>query len=114
MPPRLKAAPGGMIAVRLTNVPGSSEVFGYGFVTYAEAAKQKLLGVPAETIAQYNVVSGPWLLPWPLVRRKNPARSWPWVSPAWPVPAENCRPSRWARSTWLAPTPAPTRAASCG
>lgn len=44
---------------RLTNVPGSSEVFGYGFVTYAEAAKQKLLGVPAETIAQYNVVSGP-------------------------------------------------------
>ena len=50
---------GGMIAERLTNVPGSSEVFGYGFVTYAEAAKQKLLGVPAETIAQYNVVSGP-------------------------------------------------------
>ena len=31
---------GGMIAERLTNVPGSSEVFGYGFVTYAEAAKQ--------------------------------------------------------------------------
>ena len=40
---------GGMIAERLTNVPGSSEVFGYGFVTYAEAAKQKLLGVPAAT-----------------------------------------------------------------
>ncbi len=35
---------GGMIAERLTNVPGSSEVFGFGFVTYAEAAKQKLLG----------------------------------------------------------------------
>ena len=50
---------GGMIAERLTNVPGSSEVFGYGFVTYAEAAKQKLLGVPADLIAQYNVVSGP-------------------------------------------------------
>ena len=50
---------GGMIAERLTNVPGSSEVFGYGFVTYAEAAKQKLLGVPANLIAQYNVVSGP-------------------------------------------------------
>ena len=32
---------GGMIAERLTNVPGSSEVFGFGFVTYAEAAKQK-------------------------------------------------------------------------
>ncbi len=50
---------GGMIAERLTNVPGSSEVFGYGFVTYAEAAKQKLLGVGAAVIEKYNVVSGP-------------------------------------------------------
>lgn len=50
---------GGMIAERLTNVPGASEVFGFGFVTYAEAAKQKLLGVDAAVIAQYNVVSGP-------------------------------------------------------
>lgn len=50
---------GGMVAERLTNVPGSSEVFGFGFVTYAEAAKQKLLGVDAALIAQYNVVSGP-------------------------------------------------------
>ena len=50
---------GGMIAERLTNVPGSSEVFGFGFVTYAEAAKQKLLGVDAAVIEKYNVVSGP-------------------------------------------------------
>ena len=38
---------------------GSSEVFGYGFVTYAEAAKAKLLGVAPTLIEQYNVVSGP-------------------------------------------------------
>ncbi len=50
---------GGMIAQRLTNVPGASEVFGFGFVTYAEAAKQKLLGVPEKLIQTYNVVSGP-------------------------------------------------------
>ena len=50
---------GGMIAERLTNVPGSSEVFGFGFVTYAEAAKPKLLGVDAAVIEKYNVVSGP-------------------------------------------------------
>lgn len=50
---------GGMIAERLTNVPGSSEVFGFGFVTYAEIAKQKLLGVDSALIEQYNVVSGP-------------------------------------------------------
>lgn len=50
---------GGLIAQRLTSVPGASEVFGFGFVTYAEAAKQKLLGVPAALIERYNVVSGP-------------------------------------------------------
>ena len=50
---------GGLVAERLTNVPGSSEVFGYGFVTYAEAAKSKLLGVDPALIEQYNVVSGP-------------------------------------------------------
>ena len=50
---------GGLVAERLTNVPGSSEVFGYGFVTYAEAAKSKLLGVNPALIEQYNVVSGP-------------------------------------------------------
>lgn len=50
---------GGMVAEKLTNVPGSSEVFGFGFVTYAEAAKSKLLGVPPALIERYNVVSGP-------------------------------------------------------
>ena len=97
---------GGMIAERLTNVPGSSEVFGYGFVTYAEAAKQKLLDVPAETIAQYNVVSGPVAAAMAFGAAKE--------SGAELAVAENCPASRWARSTWLAPTPAPTRAASCG
>lgn len=50
---------GGLVAERLTSVPGASEVFGYGFVTYAEAAKTRLLGVDPALIARYNVVSGP-------------------------------------------------------
>lgn len=50
---------GGLVAERLTNVPGASRVFGYGFVTYAEAAKEKLLGVSPALIARYNVASGP-------------------------------------------------------
>ena len=50
---------GGMIAQRLTNVSGASEVFGYGFVTYWEQAKAKLVGVDPAVIAQYNVVSAP-------------------------------------------------------
>ena len=50
---------GGMVAQMLTNVPGSSEVFGYGFVTYSENAKSRLIGVDPELIQRYNVVSGP-------------------------------------------------------
>lgn len=45
---------GGLIAERLTNVPGASEVFGYGFVTYAEAAKQSILGVDSALIKRYT------------------------------------------------------------
>ena len=50
---------GGLIAQRLTSVSGSSEVFGYGFVTYWEQAKVKLVGVDPAVIEKYNVVSGP-------------------------------------------------------
>ena len=50
---------GGMIAERVTAVSGSSEVFGYGFVTYWEQAKAKLVGVDPDVIARYNVVSAP-------------------------------------------------------
>jgi len=50
---------GGMIAERITAVSGSSEVFGYGFVTYWEQAKAKLVGVDPDVTARYNVVSAP-------------------------------------------------------
>ena len=43
----------------LTSVSGSSEVFGYGFVTYWEQAKAKLVGVDPAVIEKYNVVSAP-------------------------------------------------------
>jgi nicotinamide-nucleotide amidase len=48
---------GGLIAKRLTDVPGSSACFDFGFVTYSNDAKMKLLGVPAETLAQHGAVS---------------------------------------------------------
>ena len=38
---------------------GSSEVFGFGFVTYWEQAKAKMVGVDPAVIAKYNVVSAP-------------------------------------------------------
>ncbi len=48
---------GGLIAHRLTNVPGSSDYFAGGVVTYANDAKMALLGVRAETLAAHGAVS---------------------------------------------------------
>lgn len=48
---------GGLIAKRITDISGASEVFGYGCVTYWNEAKMGLLGVSPETIQQYTEVS---------------------------------------------------------
>jgi nicotinamide-nucleotide amidase len=48
---------GGLIAGLLTEIPGSSNVLERGFVVYSNAAKEELLGVPAETLASYGAVS---------------------------------------------------------
>jgi len=48
---------GGWIAKAITDIPGSSGWLERGFVTYSNAAKQELLGVPPETLAQHGAVS---------------------------------------------------------
>lgn len=48
---------GGLIAALLTEVPGSSDVIGRGFVTYSNEAKEKVLGVSAETLRKFGAVS---------------------------------------------------------
>ncbi|MBV9757203.1 MAG: nicotinamide-nucleotide amidohydrolase family protein [Alphaproteobacteria bacterium] len=48
---------GGLIAATLTAIAGSSDVVDRGFVTYSNAAKTELLGVPAELIARVGAVS---------------------------------------------------------
>ena len=48
---------GGWIAKCCTDVAGSSAWFDRGFITYSNAAKQDMLGVRAETLAQYGAVS---------------------------------------------------------
>lgn len=48
---------GGMIASTLTDIPGSSDVFDRGFITYSNSSKWEVLGVPMEHIEKYGAVS---------------------------------------------------------
>jgi PncC family amidohydrolase len=48
---------GGLIAAALTEVPGASAVFRYGWVTYCNEAKERLLYVPESLIEAHSVVS---------------------------------------------------------
>ena len=48
---------GGMIGALITEVPGSSAVFDRGFIVYTNRAKQDLLGVPGDLIADMGEVS---------------------------------------------------------
>ena len=50
---------GGLVAGVLTAIAGSSDVFERGFVTYSNRAKQELLGVPGDLIADLGAVSEP-------------------------------------------------------
>jgi nicotinamide-nucleotide amidase len=48
---------GGLVAGALTEIAGSSDVVDRGFVTYSNAAKQQMLGVPEAILAAHGAVS---------------------------------------------------------
>jgi nicotinamide-nucleotide amidase len=50
---------GGLVAALFTDIPGSSTVFERGFVTYSNKAKEEMLGVPGDVLADYGAVSEP-------------------------------------------------------
>ena len=50
---------GGLITALLTEIAGSSDVVERGFVTYSNAAKSQLLGVPEAMLAEHGAVSEP-------------------------------------------------------
>ena len=50
---------GGLVASAICSVAGASDVFERGFITYSNRAKQELLGVPGDLIADLGAVSEP-------------------------------------------------------
>ena len=50
---------GGLVGGAITAVSGSSRVYSGGVISYTNAVKEGLLGVPGETLAQYGAVSAP-------------------------------------------------------
>jgi nicotinamide-nucleotide amidase len=55
----VESCTGGLVAGALTAIPGSSDVVDRGFVTYSNAAKTELAGVPEALLAQHGAVSEP-------------------------------------------------------
>ncbi len=53
----VESCTGGLLAARLINVPGVSDAFKQGFITYSNKAKRKLVGVKKSTLEKYGAVS---------------------------------------------------------
>lgn len=50
---------GGLVAGAITTIPGASAVFTHGFITYSNAAKTQMLGLPGELLEMAGAVSEP-------------------------------------------------------
>ena len=48
---------GGMVAAKIINVPGASDVFDQGYITYSNKSKRKILDVSKATLQKYGAVS---------------------------------------------------------
>jgi len=55
----VESCTGGLVAGAITSVSGSSQVFDYGFVTYSNAAKSAMVGVPQDLLTAHGAVSEP-------------------------------------------------------
>ncbi len=53
----VESCTGGLIGHALTEIPGSSAYYLGGFVTYSDAAKQAMVGVPADVLSAHGAVS---------------------------------------------------------
>jgi len=67
---------GGLLASRITDVPGASRVFLRGWIPYANEAKTELLGVPEELLATHGAVSAPVARALAEGARENAGSTW--------------------------------------
>jgi len=89
---------GGGLAERISSIPGSSEYFVGGFITYTKQMKIDLLGVPPNS----NPSPAKWRKPWPSPRAEKPEQLTVSRSPEMPAPlptTETLR-SAWSTSDW--------------
>ena len=88
---------GGLIAGFCTELPGSSDWFEGGVVSYSNAAKHELLGVPAAALASHGAVSEPVARAMAAARAGTSAAGTSRPSPASPGPVVAARASRSAQ-----------------
>ena len=88
---------GGWVSEVITATAGSSNWFERGFVTYSNAAKQDMLGVSADTLAQHGAVSEPTVLEMRRAHSAIPPRKPAWPSAVLPAPGVAHRVSQWGR-----------------
>lgn len=100
---------GGLVAQRITALPGASAVFRGGVVSYWTEIKAAVLGVPQEILDQYGAVSEQTARTMAQGAGGLPGRIWPSPSPEWPVPIPMSGAPLWASSisVWT-PPPVPS------
>lgn len=67
---------GGWLAKVLTDLPGSSAWFGYGWVSYSNAAKMQMLGVKRDTLQEFGAVSRQVVEEMAIGARKTSGADW--------------------------------------
>ena len=99
---------GGLLANRITDVPGASAVFERGVVAYSNRAKTELLGVPAPVIQRAGAVSSEVATLMARGIRERTGAIGGLGSPGLPVPAGGRLRNQWGWSTLPWPDPVPT------
>ena len=89
---------GGLLASRLTDVPGSSDYVDRGVVCYSNRSKTDLAGVPEALIREHGAVSSRWPRRWPRASGRARAPTSASASRVLPDPAAAQRRSRSGRS----------------